>query len=95
MTDLGIATFFIVTLAIAFWVGYATRPRRISTGDRFVFCAVAGCGSRSDPRCAAANCTYHCGAYMGCGGRCLNVWAVGEDAAGLAKSLVQEARVDE
>lgn len=38
------------------------------------------CDGRSDPRCAAGNCTYHCAISIGCNGRCLNEWTKAREA---------------
>jgi hypothetical protein len=53
-------------------------------------CGTSLCHGRSDPRCAAGNCTSHCGFY--CGGRCLDAWKASEKAEAFARDVIQKAR---
>ena len=79
----------VLASAVAFAFGYVSR--RIDE-SRPTKCGNEICRSRSDPRCASGNCTYHCQAMWGCGGRCLDAWKASEKAEQFARDVIQKAR---
>lgn len=70
MSFLIFALGFVVGTFIAGAIVWRTAPIQPTSK----MCGDSCCTGRSDPRCAAGNCTYHCQASIGCGGRCLNEW---------------------
>ncbi len=55
-------------------------------------CAHEYCSSKADPRCAGANCTYHCTSVLGCNERCLDTWLKSEKASDIALKVIARAR---
>lgn len=77
---------------VGFIAGYQfNRPIKVVAATR---CGDSGCSSRSDPRCAAGNCTYHCQAIIGCNGACIEVWKKSDKAEELARETMRKARAE-
>lgn len=77
-------------MAVAYAMGRLHGAQR--AGRATQQCGAAYCEARSDPRCAAGNCTYHCQGMLGCNERCLDAWEKSEAAQDVAKRALERAR---
>lgn len=86
MEFLAFVGFMALIILIPIWIEDRRKsPRSSKCGDGY-------CDSRSDPRCVAGNCTYHCQSITGCHARCLDAWAKSGTANEIAKSILDKAR---
>jgi hypothetical protein len=86
-----------VIAAGGLWLGYFFGRRQtvpLASLQKPTGCGNSLCSSRSDPRCAAGNCTYHCQSILGCHGRCLSAWVNSDRAGDIAREVLRKAKAE-
>lgn len=71
----------IALVSVGFVGGFAVSMlnRKGASKKSTIGCGYDNCHGRSDPRCVAGNCTYHCRCVLGCKGVCIDEAAKGRE----------------